>query len=77
MSHTPGNCAVPGCGRRIPVAYLMCSTHWYRVSPSIRSRVYRTLDAYRMDNATLDELRAVQAEAVKSATTPASKGGAS
>lgn len=37
MSH---ECPATGCDREIPYGMLMCSRHWYMVSPPLRTAVW-------------------------------------
>jgi hypothetical protein len=41
MSRT---CSWPDCPQQVPIAMLMCKTHWFRLPPSIRSAIWA---AYR------------------------------
>lgn len=33
-------CDAPGCRKFVPVGRLMCPSHWYKVSPATRTRVW-------------------------------------
>ncbi len=37
MAHT---CPAEGCDRQVPTEQLACKSHWYRVTPATRRRVW-------------------------------------
>jgi hypothetical protein len=39
------NCAAIGCTKMIPLAWLMCRSHWFSVPMQIRHRVWETVHA--------------------------------
>lgn len=57
------------CPRNKSTEYLMCRAHWSKVPRELQAAVYATFRGYTRGSATLGELRAVQVEAVASAST--------
>ena len=62
MIYGDGRCAV--CDRSIPEGRLMCRTHWFKVSSTLRRQVLFYFDLWSANACTLGQLREVQDLAV-------------
>lgn len=49
MSESLHDCAVPGCGRQISLAFLMCPAHWAMVPRALQQRVYSAWRVWQKD----------------------------
>lgn len=67
MTHS---CSIPDCDARVETGKLMCRRHWFQVPSRLRQRLWETWRKYEVRQASLEELRAIQAEC-----TAAVKGG--
>jgi hypothetical protein len=47
MSESLHECAVPNCGRRISLEFLMCPGHWAQVPRDLQRKVYTCWQAWR------------------------------
>jgi hypothetical protein len=67
MVYGDGTCAMPGCGRDIPVGQLMCRPHWQQVPYIHRQLVFTAIKRWKRNALNLGELRHVQEAAIAAA----------
>jgi hypothetical protein len=61
-------CAAEGCAKQVRTTLLMCPHHWFKVPVATRHQVLMAWAKYQQGALSIDELRAVQAAAISSAS---------
>lgn len=57
-------CAAPRCGAEIPIEYLMCAPHWFKVPRHLRIKCTSAFRGWQAGTASVEALRGAQAECV-------------
>ena len=62
----PRECPFDECDKRIPDYQFACLSHWRALSPTHKTRIHASYKSYMEGRLTMDELRSVQADVMRS-----------